>query len=292
MSEVYADAGRAWIDRLPSIIAACAERWSLEVQPPFPLSYNYVAPCRCQDGACVVLKVGYPSKEFFNEMAALRHFDGHGIAALIEGDETLGAMLIERLEPGDLLDARIDDVAATSAAAGVMRNLWRPLPATHSFPTVGDWGKGFERLRTAFAGGTGPFPEALVAQAEELFASLSATAAESALLHGDLHHGNILSARRAPWLAIDPKGLAGEPAYETGALLRNPAPDFSDWPDAAVATARRVAQLADELGFDRDRVRGWGVAQAVLSAWWTWEDHGRVGHYALACARFIADTPA
>jgi streptomycin 6-kinase len=54
---------------------------------------------------------------------------------------------------------------------------------------------------------------------------------------------------------------------------------------------RRIAQIADELGMDRARIRAWGFAQAVLSAWWTWEDHGEVGEYALECARLIAATP-
>ena len=290
MREVYGESGVAWLGRLPSIVAACAERWGVEVEAPFALTYNYVAPCRPADGTEAVLKVGYPSKELFTELAALQVFDGRGIAALLDFDGDLGAMLLERLRPGEPLDARGDDVAATSAAAGVMRALWTPLPAGHGFPTVERWGQGFVRLRTAFVGGTGPFPAAMVDEAEELFASLSATAAPAVLLHGDLHHGNILSAQRAPWLAIDPKGVAGEPAYEPGALLRNP-PDLHDWPDAAASTARRVSQLADELALDRARLRGWAFAQAVLSAWWTWEDHGRLDEHGLACARWLAAAP-
>jgi streptomycin 6-kinase len=62
--------------------------------------------------------------------------------------------------------------------------------------------------------------------AESLFRELIASSESPVLLHGDLHHFNILSARRQPWLAIDPKGVAGEPAYEPGALLRNPNPEL------------------------------------------------------------------
>ena len=73
------------------------------------------------------------------------------------------------------------------------------------------------------------------------------------VLHGDLHHFNILAAERQPWLAIDPKGVVGEPVYETGALLRNPWPDLLSLPDPGRILARRVDQLAEELGFDRAR---------------------------------------
>ena len=77
------------------------------------------------------------------------------------------------------------------------------------------------------------------------------------LLHGDLHHDNILSAERAPWLAIDPKGLVGEPAYETGAWLRNSHPELLNSPHPARTLARRIDQLAAELNSERARIHGW-----------------------------------
>src|SRR4029079_19726764 len=104
--------------------------------------------------------------------------------------------------------------------------------------------------------GTGPFPTSLVEQVEALFAELLASAAEPALLHGDLHHGNILADGPRSWRANDPKGLVGEPAYEAGALLRNPLPELLAWPDPARVQARRIDILADRLGIDRARLRG------------------------------------
>jgi streptomycin 6-kinase len=77
------------------------------------------------------------------------------------------------------------------------------------------------------------------------------------LLHGELHHENILAAERAPWLAIDPKGVIGEPAYETGALIRNRLLNLSDLPQAIRVLTHRVDQLSEELNLDRTRVRDW-----------------------------------
>jgi streptomycin 6-kinase len=79
----------------------------------------------------------------------------------------------------------------------------------------------------------------------------------------------------------------GEPAYETGALLRNPA-KLLDEPRPDQILARRVDQLAEELGFDRERVRGWGLAQAVLAAFWSVEDGSDVWQQPLVCAELIA----
>jgi streptomycin 6-kinase len=289
MREVYGDAGVEWLERLPTIIADCERRWSLAALPPFPrLSYNYVAPALLADGTDAVLKIGYPSAELICEMEALRLYDGHGIVQLLHANREQGAMLLERLKPGTPLACIKDDEEATSIAAGVMRQLWRPVPAEHQFPTVAKWAAGLRRLRKHFSGTTGPLPRSLVEQAETLFTELIASTHEAVLLHGDLHHENIIASERQPWLALDPKGLVGEPAYEVGALLRNQLPEPLAQPEASRVLARRVDQLAEELGLDRERLLGWGLAQAVLSAWWSIEDHGYGWEPAIAVAEVLA----
>ncbi|MGI8553731.1 MAG: aminoglycoside phosphotransferase family protein [Dehalococcoidia bacterium] len=288
-AEVRGAAGIEWLQRLPSIVAACEQRWRLTAGRSFAnLTYNYVAPAFRADGTGAVLKINFPDKEFTSEAGALRLFDGRGAARLLEADLEHGALLLERLEPGTSLVDLEDDEEATSIAARVMQDLWRPLPADHHFPTVADWGHGFGRIRSQFGGGSGPLPAGLFDEAERLYAELLNSSAEPVLLHGDLHHDNILAARRAPWLAIDPKGLAGEPVYETGAFLRNWLPHLLAEPDPRRILARRVDQFAEELQVDRARVRGWGFAQAVLSACWTVEDHRRGWEPAIACAEYLA----
>ncbi len=111
---------------------------------------------------------------------------------------------------------------------------------------------------------------------------------EPTLLHGDLHHWNILSSQREPWLAVDPKGLIGEPEYETGAWLRNPFPQILEQGDPVEITKRRVDQFAAELDFDRQRVLAWGVYQAVLAAWWSWEEGSGDWKHLVAIAELIA----
>lgn len=290
--EVHGAAGRAWLDRLPAILDACAQEWNLTLGLPFPhLSYHYAAPAVRADGTPVVVKACAPTGEFALESEALRLYDGCGAARLLAADRERAVMLLERLEPGTLLLDLEDDVKATASAAEVMRRLWRPVPPAHPFPSVADWGEGFTRLRRRYDGGTGPFPAALVEQAERLFAELSASADAPVVLHGDLHHYNILSAGPRGWLAIDPKGLVGEPAYEIGAFLRNRLPEPLPNPAAGRLTARRMEQFAAELGFDRARVRGWALAQAVLSAWWSMEDHGHGWEPMIGLAELIAAMP-
>lgn len=287
IGEVHGDRGRAWLDALPALLHELAAAWSLTLQPYFAnLTYNYVTPATRADGMPVVLKVGVPHPELLCEIAALRFFDGRGSARLLAADEARGALLIERLTPGHTLRALDDDDQVTLITADVMRRLWRPAPESYPFPTVARWGEGFTRLRRGFAGGVGPFPTRLVDAAERIYAELDASGAPAVVLHGDLHQDNILAAQRAPWLALDPKGVVGEPAYEVGALLRN-LPAWIAPVEIAQVTARRIDLLAEALGFERERITGWAMAQAVLSGWWSYEDHGYGWEEAFAFAEVL-----
>ena len=285
---VFGADGAGWLDALPSLLAEAEARWGLRVGAPFePLSYNYVASAVRAGGEAAVMKAGVPGAELGNEVAALRHYDGRGAVRLLEADADSGLLLLERVTPGTPLVEMGDDEEATRIAAAVMRRLWRPPPAGHKFPTVGDWLRGFERHRARCDDGPGPFPARLFDHAAALAAELLASSAAPVVLHGDLHHWNILRGEREPWLAIDPKGVVGEPAYEVGALLRNPTPHYLQWPSIDGIMARRVAILAETLGFERERIAGWGLAQAVLSACWSYEDHGAGWEPAIACAEIL-----
>ncbi len=285
--------GEEWLRRLPGLVSSLRELWGLDnVGQPFAgIWYNWVAPVWCADGTPAVLKLCVPGdEEFASGALALEAFDGRGAVRLLELDLGLGAMLMERVEPGEQLYNVRDEEAATLAAADVIRKLHRPVPPDHSFPTVSRWARGFDRLRDRFGGGTGPMPEALVERAESLFAELLSSQEEQVLLHGDLHQENILysSSREGDsWLAIDPKGVVGDPAYETAAMLHNP-----DWllkePRPGEVLERRVYQLSEELDLDLRRVWGWGFAQAVLAAFWVLEDSAEVWDQALRCAELLA----
>ncbi len=269
---IHGAQGAAWLQQLPTLLDDYAQRWALQLGSPFSLSYNYVLSATHTDGSAVVVKAGYPSAEFHNEIAALHFYNGDGMVQLLAADPDQGIMLLERLQPGDMLSTLADDEEATVIGATVMRKLWRPAPTNHTFPTVAKWAEGLQRHRARFAGGVGPLPKPLFEAAEANFRDLLSANEPAMLLHGDLHHYNILRAQRQPWLAIDPKGLVGDPAYEVGAFLYNP--DLTGRPNLDHLLQRRIDLLAEQLGFDRARIRAWGIAQAVLSACWTIEDNG------------------
>lgn len=268
---VNGQAGADWFDRLPELVRAFARRWELTLFAPFPnLSYNFVAPVQRADGSAAVLKLNFPDQEAVCEIEAMRRFPREAAVEVLEADEPQGAMLLERVTPGKSLRG-VPDTEAVAATCAVIRKLHRPLAGAHPFPTVANWGEVYGRIRRHYGGTSGPFPQALFDEGEETYFALVASSGPTVLLHGDLHHDNILTATREPFLAFDPHGVAGEAEYECGSFLRNWLPDLLELPDPAGATNRRLDQFAEELSFDRERLRGWGMAQAVMSTLWSLE---------------------
>ena len=297
MIDVFGDDGRAWLDRLPQILDEYAARWDLTIGPPLALSYNYVASATRADGTTAVFKCGVPREQISGEIAALRHWDGDGAVRVLDADAPAGVFLLEHVTPGTPI-VEIDDGEATRIAARLMHRLWRPPPKTHAFPSLSDWGEAFHLLRARHGGGTGDLPAEAVERGEALYSALVATQAQPIVLHGDLHHCNILSGEREPWLVIDPHGVVGEPAFEVGAWLRNPAGDPGDSEEACFLLnqrdvpsilTRRLDIFSEELALPRDRLRDWGIAFATLSACWSDEANHRAGwEQALAVADLLS----
>jgi len=306
----FGEAGKQFLAGLPAAIADASQRWGLtNVQPVPTLSFNFVAFAE-RGAEQVALKMGVPDPELKSELATLRLFNGEGACRLIDCDEEKYWMLLERLKPGVMLLTLEDDEVATHIAAEVMQRIWKPLesasllaetqkqvsPRRHgdasglqSFIRLSDWFDGLKRLRATFDGGTGPFNEKLVQRVERSVGDFLAENHKPVLMHGDFHHFNILSSERG-WLVIDPKGVIGPAGYEVGPFLINPWGDFLRRLDHRRLTQRRIAILHEHLGFERERIREWGLAHSILSAWWSMESHSEWRGTA-AFAEMIADLP-
>lgn len=273
VERVHGEQGRQWLLMLPALLSECCARWSLELAQPFEnLSYNLAVPGKMSDGREVVLKIGVPCPELITEAEALRLFDGVGAVCLLDHDAPRGILLLERIAPGTPLFKLQAGQEATHTAAGLMRRLWHSPLAEHSFPSLTVWFRAFERLRDKFDGGSGPLPSDIISKAENTFAELSATSDRSVILHGDLHHANILFSAQSGWVAIDPKGVAGDPGYEVGPFMLNQLPVNSS--DSAIMEMlnERLLIFSDDLQMRQERLARWSFCYAVLSALWSFED--------------------
>lgn len=269
------DVGKELLATIPNIIEKYEKQWSIKVLPPYALSFNYVAPAITSEGAHVVFKMGlHGIEQFLAEHDALKIFNGDGVVKILQSNIDDNVMLLEQVEPGNELRLLEDDEEATRIIAAMIKKIPKPVPQEHSFPTLAVWFEAFDRLRKKFAGKTGPLPEKLIAETDELYHYLLKTSGEQLLLHGDLHHGNILSSDRDGWLAIDPDAVIGERAFESGVMLHNPHTRIDNDQALKETLAKRISIFSEELGIDKERIRQWGVAQNVLSAVWTVENNG------------------
>lgn len=281
---VWGDEGKVWLDQLPGIVATCRQQWSLSIKGPLPdLSYNFVASA-IRKNKEVILKIGVPNKELTTEIEALRLYKGRKAVELLEADHQRGSLLLQRITPGKPLSGLADDEEATLIAAQLMRDLPIPVPTDHSFPTVKQWGLAFKRLRDRFEGKTGSLPQWMVQKAEQLLLDLESSTPQQMLLHGDLHHENILFDHEKGWLAIDPKGVVGDPAYEAARFQLNPIPGFLSMEYPQQVAQRRAEILSSVLKVDQSRLVAWGFFDAMLSACWSVEDN-QDWRYAIACAK-------
>jgi streptomycin 6-kinase len=238
-----------WLSGLPLLATACAAEWKLELEDPIETPHSLVIPA-----GEVVLKLNAPSHdEADNEADALAHWGGRGAVRLLARDDERRALLIERCVPGSRLwDSDADEI-------DVMGELVPRLQidlgdGRHPFDLLADeadrWAHAVPR-QYAMAGT--PFERRLLDAALDVYRTVQRSVRW--LVNQDPHGGNVLTAEREPWLVIDPKPLVGERELEASGLLRN-AEDVSRWLDG----------LAD-LGFDRERARGWGVAHNLAWAW-------------------------
>jgi streptomycin 6-kinase len=271
--ETFHEQGAAWLERLPDLIHEFAARWSLQLSGPFLLSYSYCAPAVQAGGREVVLKLAVPGDEFTQHTLALQAFDGRGMVRVIEADFERGALLMERLLPGRMLvDEVRDDEEATRIAARVMRAIRIPVPDGPTFPSMADWAGQFSGIRTHFQDRHCPLPARTIDRTERLFKELLDTEGTQHLLHGDLHHFNILSVSEESelgWRAIDPFGVVGEREVEVGAFVKNPDLAIPFTTEVERKLLRRLDVFHEQLGLDLQRMAAWSSVYAAVSAWWT-----------------------
>jgi streptomycin 6-kinase len=266
----HGDKGQQWLSTLPQLIARYEDYWELTSPKPVAhLSYNYVMTA-FRNNQPVVLKLGVPQSEFSREIGCLAHYEGDGAPKLLASDIKQGAMLMEQIIPGTTLKSYFphDEEASLAITAKVIQQLHSAkVLQDPEFPDIERWHASLNN--TSFSS---IIPEDLLTTAKQLSQHLIATQAEPVLLHADLHHDNILLDENDRWLAIDPKGIIGEPAYDLGAFIRNPFMELRQQTNKQAILKRRVEAFAEYLDLDRDRIVQWSFVQAVLSACWSMEE--------------------
>ncbi|RUP38092.1 MAG: streptomycin phosphotransferase [Acinetobacter sp.] len=212
----------------------------------------------------IILKLGLDNEALNREAFALKCFKGGGAVKVLAEDD--GMLLLERAVSGTSLKSYFptNENESIEIVCKVMQRLHQAnIPVAHNFPHIKDWLTALDR--------DWPIPDAYLKKARELKNQLLQSPASDALLHGDLHHDNILQ-NGNDWMVIDPKGVIGEPAYEVAALIRNPMPELLNHADATTIIHNRITRFSEPLGIPAKRILDWCFVQAVLAWIWSIED--------------------
>ena len=253
-------------------------RWGLTPNgEPITTHSSRLLPVR-RDGVPAMLKIALEAEER-RGATLMVWWGGDGAVRVLahEGDALLmerplgGASLAEMAASG-----RDDEASRIICAAAARLHAPRTCPPPPTLVPLVRW---FEELDPAAARHAGILRQAAAAARE-----LLADPRDVVVLHGDIHHGNILDGGPRGWLAIDPKGLVGERGFDFANLFCNPDLDVATAPGRLTRQADVVAEAA---GLERARLLRWVLAYAGLSAAWTLGD-GDDADLALAVAELAA----
>ncbi|MEU1329939.1 aminoglycoside phosphotransferase family protein [Streptomyces sp. NPDC005865] len=258
------EAGRAFVAGLPARVREFVERWELTPDgEPMHGMAALVLPVVRADGTPAVVKFQVLDEETEGEPVALRVWGGDGAVRLLDHDAATGTMLLERLDAGRMLSTMTDTRKAVLVIAELLARL-----------TAGPAPEGMRRLGDIAAEMVDGLPEALRAIADPAERALVERCGGAVrevldepgdrLLHWDLHFENVLASEREPWLAIDPKPLAGDPGFDLWPALDN---KFD-----ADEVVWRFDAMTEVLGLDRERARAWTLGRVLQNSLWEIED--------------------
>jgi len=259
---LYGEQGKSWLHNISNIVQEISIKWGLSDLNPFTnLSYNYVVS-GYRENQPIVLKLGLDIEALRKEAAALRVFSRHGgIEILLEKE---GALLLEQAITGDSLKSYFPkrDIESVQIAANLISKLHKA-PINQDFPHIKDWLTALDR--------DVDLPIDILIKARRLRDELLETSTEEVLLHGYLRHDNIIK-KGEDWVAIDPKGVIGDPAFDLAAFIMNPIPELADDIDASSIIENRIIKFSSLLNIDANRIRDWYFVKRVLCSIWAIED--------------------
>lgn len=280
--EAHGDKGLAWLQALPDLIKEYERRWDVRfLRPVANLSYAYVAIVE-HAGKQAILKMNPDSGVISKEVHWLRGYS-ELTPKILEDASAEGVFLMDKIEPGLALKDRViagDDDLATHIICEMVKRLQANPIRSNEFPHLSEQNQ-ISLLR-------GRIDKHLLEKAETLFAELTVKSSQDVLLHGDLHHDNIISDGATGWKVIDPHGYVGDPASEISPFIFNPLDVLPEWENLELVLQRRINIMTAEMPFDPLRIKSWAFCRTMLSMAWTFEGTGEVPKFESRVARFLS----
>jgi streptomycin 6-kinase len=260
--------GDAWLASLPRLVEESLAQWDLRLDGDAMHGMcALVLPVRRQDESLAVLKITWPHVDAEYEHLALQRWGGHGAVRLLAANPGRWSMLLERLNSGrDLSDVPIDE--ACRVIGDLLRQLDHP-----AIPQLSRLSAEAASLVERLGSPPSAIPRRFVEQARALLADLATDdAVDSRTVNTDLHYWNVLEADRQPWLAIDPKPMAADPAFAATPALWNRWEEAVASGDLRRHLRRRLSIICETADLDEERAQAWSIVREVQNGLWAVDD--------------------
>jgi len=265
MFKFMGDKSKDWIEELKGHLDYFISKWSLKDIQVMDLSYNMVIGANSSLHGDIVLKICLPGFEFLTEYYALKELNREMMVRLIDVDIERRALVLDNLKPGHTLwqlpyDQRLDYAA----------DILYKTPSTdftYDYPTF----LAFTEKMDGYVKEKSPDHKMNdhLQYLIDHFEDLNVDNNPVSLLHGDLHHGNILLDDQ--WTVIDPKGMIGYRSLEVGRYMNNQVGEKGIDVDQSIEDM--IKSFSRRFNLDEKTMLLSFYADLVLSTSWYFEDH-------------------
>lgn len=262
---IYREQGRAWLDALPTLVVEISKKYKLsDVTLLSNLTFNFVAEAKMANQV-VILKMGLNEKALLREARCLEMFKTFGAVKLLAYEKNM--LLMEKAQTNNTLKKMFpdnDDDAVKILCQIIKRLQQVKLDNDEPFTKLETLLKALDK--------SADIPHDILLKARLLKDSLLKTTHNNFLLHGDLHHDNLLK-NGDGYVVIDPKGFVGDPVFEVVTFILNPIQELLEQACPRAIIKRRIMICAQSLGFCPRRIADWAYVKCVLNWLWSLEDN-------------------
>jgi len=278
----YGEEGKLWLSNLSAHLERLSAQWNFQmIHPVKDISYNFVAVVKLQS-RLAILKTAPASARLIAEAEWL-NVHKKNVPMIFHIDKENNAYIMEKLEPGISLKYLVkegNDEKATQIISQVILGL-QSADTSHqmNYQHISDHISSFAFLR-------GHIDANIIDRAESIFKDLCRDRSNDVILHGDLHHDNILQSDTS-WSVIDPHGYIGHPCAEIGPMIFNPLDCFPKYASTQSIIETRLNILAEILSFDLKQIKAWAFCLALRSAAWDIEGFSSPNYHTLEIANIL-----
>ncbi len=280
----YGQAGKTWLSNLSDHLERLSLQWNFQlIQLVEDISYNFVAVVKLPSGLAI-LKTAPAAARLIAEAEWLNAHK-KSVPIIFHTDKENNAYLMEKLEPGTSLKYLVkegNDEKATRIISQVILDL-QSSDTVHqtNYQHISEHASSFAFLRDHI-------DKNIIDRAESIFNDLCVDRSNDIVLHGDLHHDNILQSDTS-WRVIDPHGYIGDPCAEVGPMIFNPLDSFPKNLSMQNIIETRINILTEMLPFDLERIKAWAFCLSLRSAAWDVEGFSRPNYHTIEIAKILYD---